>query len=95
MTKLYIIINTVLEKEQIDLFSFIAVKKLFCSYYRRISLYPWHNIDLDRRYLKSCKEYNIPQNDCCWTIHLFGVLCMESCFWKCMVYVALKVKRKN
>ena len=96
MTKLYIVTNTILEKEQTDSFSFIVVKKLFCNYYRRISLYQSHNITLARKsYLKSCKEYNICQNDCCWTIHLFVVLCMESCFWKCMVHVALKVKCKN
>ena len=38
------------------------------------------NINRDRSYFKSCKEYNMPQNDCCWAVHIFGVLCMESCF---------------
>ena len=39
MKKLYIAITTVLEKELIDPFSFIVVKKLFCSYCLRISLF--------------------------------------------------------
>ena len=52
-------------------------------------------INLDRNYFKAYKEYNISQIDCCWAIHLFGVLCMEFCLWKCMVHATLKVKLKN
>ena len=48
MKKFYIVITTVLEKEKIDSFSFIVVKKIILQLLRRrISLYQWHTINRD------------------------------------------------
>ena len=85
MTKWYIVVSIVLEKEQMGPFSFIVVKKNCFA----VTIGEFHDVN---DILIAIQECNIPQKDCCWTIHIFGTLCMQSCFWKCMIYIALKVK---